>query len=172
MKINDRFIKLIKNRDSKAFEFIYNEFYDVLFYTSLKIVKSKNDALDVVQDVFYKLWEKADDLRANNHNSFVSWLITVTKNMSINKLKHNKRVVYDNELIMRSPDVMDNELIKYNDFIKLCSNLISEEDIDIIIYHAYYGKTFKEIALFFDKPISTISSKYYSSIEKIKEVLN
>jgi RNA polymerase sigma-70 factor (ECF subfamily) len=172
MKINDKIIKLIKNRDSKAFEFMYKEFYDVLFYTSLKIVKSKDDALDVVQDVFYKLWEKADDLRVNNHNSFVSWLITVTKNMSINKLKHNKRVVYDNELIMRSPDVMDNELIKYNDFIKLCSNLISEEDIDIIIYHAYYGNTFKEIALFFDKPISTISSKYYSSIEKIKEVLN
>lgn len=59
MKINDKFIKLIKNRDSKAFEFMYYEFYDVLFYTSLKIVKSKDDALDVVQDVFYKLWEKA-----------------------------------------------------------------------------------------------------------------
>src|SRR5690554_5625265 len=103
MKINEKFINLIKNRDSEAFELVYNEFFDVLFYTSFKIVKSKDDALDVAQDVFYKLWEKADELRSDNHGSFVSWLLTVIRNMSINRLNQNKRIVYDEEIVMQSP---------------------------------------------------------------------
>ncbi|HHX81257.1 MAG TPA: sigma-70 family RNA polymerase sigma factor [Acholeplasmataceae bacterium] len=171
MKINEKFINLIKNRDSEAFELVYNEFFDVLFYTSFKIVKSKDDALDVAQDVFYKLWEKADELRSDNHGSFVSWLLTVTRNMSINRLNQNKRIVYDEEIVMQSPSEKDDTLIKYNDFINLCSGLIPEEEIDIVIYHAYYGKTFKEISFILNKPTSTISSKFYSSIEKIREVL-
>jgi hypothetical protein len=31
MKINKKFINLIKHRDSEGFELVYNEFFDVLY---------------------------------------------------------------------------------------------------------------------------------------------
>ena len=46
--------------------------------------------------------------------------------------------------------------------------ILSEEEINIIIEHVIYDVSFKTLAKKYNKPISTISTKYYQAIQKYK----
>jgi len=60
-----------------------------LFRFSLRIVGNVAEAEDVVQEVFIKVWNKRSDLA--NYSNVEAWCMTLTKNLSIDKLRSKHR---------------------------------------------------------------------------------
>ncbi len=60
-----------------------------LFRFSLRIVGNVAEAEDVVQEVFIKVWKKRSDLA--NYSNVEAWCMTLTKNLSIDKLRSKHR---------------------------------------------------------------------------------
>lgn len=62
---------------------------DKLYRFALKMLKSEEEAKDVVQEVLIKVWKKGSEI--DQLNSVEAWCMTVTRNLSIDKLKskHN-----------------------------------------------------------------------------------
>lgn len=60
-----------------------------LFRFATRIVGSSDEAEDVVQDVFVKLWQQRDEL--NEVRNLEAWTMTLTKNMSLDKLRSKHR---------------------------------------------------------------------------------
>lgn len=67
------------------FEFIFKEHYNTLANYAYSILKSKQDAEDVVQDVFVKLWQNSPDVINTPQVKF--YLVTATKNNCISFLR-------------------------------------------------------------------------------------
>ncbi|MFT5164976.1 MAG: RNA polymerase sigma factor (sigma-70 family) [Saprospiraceae bacterium] len=62
-----------------------------LFRFSLRIVGNVAEAEDVVQEVFIKVWNKRSEVES--FNNLEAWCMTLTKNLSIDKLRSKHRRV-------------------------------------------------------------------------------
>jgi RNA polymerase sigma-70 factor, ECF subfamily len=74
--------------DQTAFELLFRYYYPGLVTFASQIVLSQEDAEEIVQDFFLRLWAKRNDIR--NSNSLKSYFFTSVKNSSLNFLKKEK----------------------------------------------------------------------------------
>jgi len=80
--------------DVKAFESVFEYYYQQLCSFTLKYLKDPDDAEEVVQDTFVKFWNKRKEI--NITSSLKSYLYQSVKNASLNRIQHLK-VVRDHE---------------------------------------------------------------------------
>jgi RNA polymerase sigma-70 factor (ECF subfamily) len=78
----------IKNGNKSALELIYKKYSSALYYYSKKIVQNRSVAKDIVQDIFFKLWESRDSIIIQT--SLSSYLYRMVYNNSLNYLKHQQ----------------------------------------------------------------------------------
>ncbi|NSL90858.1 RNA polymerase sigma factor [Chitinophaga solisilvae] len=75
----------IKSGDQKAFEACFNKHWHVLFTFAGKILKSEDDAKDVVQLVFISLWGRRERLQITG--SLQSYLLQAVRFQSLKRLR-------------------------------------------------------------------------------------
>jgi RNA polymerase sigma-70 factor (ECF subfamily) len=81
-------------RDERAFEQVFKKYFKELHSYACALVKDEAVAEGIVQNVFLRLWEKADSL--NYQNAPAPYLYRSVHNESMNHLKHRKvRLAYD-----------------------------------------------------------------------------
>ncbi|MEJ6389200.1 sigma-70 family RNA polymerase sigma factor [Gymnodinialimonas sp. 2307UL20-7] len=76
----------VQMRDRAAFSELYSATSAKLFGVCLRVLKDRALAEDVLQDVFVKIWNKADKYKVTG-NSPMTWLITVARNQAIDRLR-------------------------------------------------------------------------------------
>jgi RNA polymerase sigma-70 factor (ECF subfamily) len=103
------FVKLVRQNEH-AFEQVYRLYFPRLLSYSIKIVKDKNIAKDVVQNVFIKIWENPKVLDIENPDAFI---FKTVKNASLNFIRHLK--VIDN-LKIKVKERYEGEELYYIDF--------------------------------------------------------
>lgn len=81
-------IALMKKGRREAFNEIYDRYWLKLYVAAFKRLKSKDDAKDIVQDLFISLWMKRDTLTINS--SLSSYLFTAVKYKVINHIQANQ----------------------------------------------------------------------------------
>ena len=86
--IEKSLVELVIKGDQSAFENLYNIYADKLYYFALRFLKTKEDAENLTQEVFVKIWETRD--RLDPDYSFNAYLFTIAKNTIFNI--HRKRV--------------------------------------------------------------------------------
>lgn len=76
--IDRREVAKLKNDDFAAFDQLFGRYSQRIYHFAFGYLKSKEEAEEVVQDVFLKIWEKRYSLR--EELSFKSYLFTITFN--------------------------------------------------------------------------------------------
>lgn len=105
----------LQKGNERAFDIIFNEYYNSLTRFSFSFVKDQSKAEGIVQEVFIKLWEKRSCL-VNVDNLF-SYLMTMVRNQSIDHLRKEKSQmkVYKNITTEESVNTTE-EQISRNEF--------------------------------------------------------
>ena len=86
---------------AKQFGMIFTEYYSVVKYFAFMLLKSEEDAKDITQDVFTKLWTKPE-LWAEVPNP-TPYIYTLTKSTTLNFIKHKKiELAYQEKVIEKS----------------------------------------------------------------------
>lgn len=80
-------VSLMKQGNRHAFNEIYDRYWLKIFMTAAKRVRSRDDAKDLVQDLFFALWMKRDSLIINT--SLSSYLFAAIKYRVINYIESN-----------------------------------------------------------------------------------
>ena len=84
----ERLIEAAKNGDSAAFGEII-KLYEKLVYNSVRLkISSAEDALDVSQNVFIKLWRSIGSYRGDCR--FSTWVYKICQNACLDFLRHHK----------------------------------------------------------------------------------
>lgn len=79
-------LKALREGDEKAFEKIYLNYYKKTLYFITGLVKSEDDAKELTQEVFIKLWANRETL--DPERSVHSYMYTIARNAAFNFLKH------------------------------------------------------------------------------------
>jgi RNA polymerase sigma-70 factor, ECF subfamily len=89
MELNDtHFIELLAKRDESAFEKVFKDNFKKLQSYAITIVSDENVAEEMVQNVFFKLWDRVEKI--NIQSSIAAYLYRAVYNESCNYLKHQK----------------------------------------------------------------------------------
>lgn len=78
--IDENFVSKLRSGDECAFELLFDKYQKDVFRYAHSLIKSKEHAQEIAQDVFMKVWLKRETLKPEL--SFRSFLFTITKNMS------------------------------------------------------------------------------------------
>jgi RNA polymerase sigma-70 factor (ECF subfamily) len=75
--------------DQAAFRRLYMHFYKRLYHFALALVKTRESAEEIVEDVFVRIWQQRENIRAIKNLRV--YLYTATKNSSLNFLSQKAR---------------------------------------------------------------------------------
>jgi RNA polymerase sigma-70 factor, ECF subfamily len=158
---HDDLVILIKDRDQKAFAYLYDNYSKALFGVIFAIVADVEESEDVLQKTFLKIWENFDSYDISKGRLY-TWMLNIARNIGIDYMrsKHNK-----------------NKIQNVNQNVYTINNLVSEaESIDaiglkqvveslkseylILIELAYFkGYTQDEISKELDIPLGTVKTR-------------
>lgn len=114
---DDDLLLALQAGDKHAFEAIYNRYWQLLYQHARGMLKSEEEAKDVVQDVFTSLWTKIGE--SSIHPPLAAFLYTATRNRILNLLKHLKieskyadhvKKVIENPAVLPDAYVIEREL--------------------------------------------------------------
>ena len=165
-KVDNQVLENLKSTSRKkmenAFNIIFNEYKGLVYYVSLKILKSKSDTEDITNETFLQFYKNKSKIHYAKNIKY--YLLTTSKNLSSNLLEKNKK-----EELLQDREVIENDEKDYfKDYVEKFKDFLSEEEIDIVIYHILYGFSFKDIASIRKVSVNVISSKYRRIIQKIR----
>lgn len=78
----------LKNADRRAFTEIYNRYWALLFLHAKKMVKDDDEAMDIIQDTFVYLWNKADEITISS--SLSGYLYSSVRHRVLNIINRGK----------------------------------------------------------------------------------
>lgn len=160
----------IKHDNHLAFEELYKKYNNLIYRIAYSILKNKQDAEDIVQIVFTKIYSMDKEKLPNSNEA--SWLYSVTKNETINYLKNRKNNIdLDRIYEMEDDNKEINKIINADSFNRLISKL-NENEREIISLKILSNLSFEEIGKVLNVPTGTIKWRYYKSVHTLKLLLS
>lgn len=160
------FIEKFKNGDNDSFVNLMNCVKNDLYRVIFAIIQNEQNSLEVFQEVTYKAFLNLKRLKQSQF--FKTWITRIAINESRNFIKKNSKIVYLSEYDEQSK-IQDNETKL--DFEKAL-NTFDINTKSVLVMKLYLDYTFQEISKTLEKSESTIKSIYYTSLEKLKELLH
>ncbi|MDD3738408.1 MAG: RNA polymerase sigma factor [Lentimicrobiaceae bacterium] len=88
--MNDKeLIQKVVSGDMQAFKLLVERHQEMVFRVAIGFVHSKEDAEDLTQDIFIKVYDSLKTFRQDSE--FSTWLYRITVNYSINHIRKNKK---------------------------------------------------------------------------------
>lgn len=82
-------VERLHENEVAAFDTLYWKYHEVVYRNILKLVKEAVVAEDILQEVFIKLWEKRQEIKASQ--SVAGWLFVISFNLSVNYTRKKLR---------------------------------------------------------------------------------
>lgn len=163
----------LKRREKNAFEYLYNRYSNALYAAVISIVRNKETAGDILQEVFVKIWQNLDKYDPAKGRLF-TWMLNVARNASIDYTRsklykiHSRNTAIDESMGNSLNDSSFN--IDGVGITRFVSALPSEYRRVIIL--AYFkGYTQEEIAMAENMPIGTVKTRIRKGLSELKKIL-
>ncbi len=158
-------VKELQSRDlcvsQKAFNKIYEEYRFLVFYILLKMIKDRDASQDLLNEVFMNFYLKRGEIYNEKHLAF--YLAKSAKNRALNYLKEENRYTALNiEVSVNDPHD------DFKDFLANYKEILSEEEMTLLVYRFVYDLSFKEIAQIENQNFNTTKSQYFRIIGKLR----
>jgi RNA polymerase sigma factor (sigma-70 family) len=178
-KTDAELMRFIMEKHRPALEEMYDRYVKLVYSFAMKSTKEEQSARDIVQMVFTRLWttEKGYD---SNKGQFVSWLLTITRNITIDYLRKEKRheaIMMDQEHWDQIPSHLDNDpaeivsrkLVRQH--IQKAYQWLSENQVQLLQHLYFEGYSLSEIAQMKNEPLGTVKSRLHQTLKILRHHL-
>jgi len=166
--------------DVRAFEALYDRYCRLVYSIALRALNDPNSAEDVVQEAFFRLWERAGQFDGTR-GPFVAWLIGVARNRAIDERRRQSR-----RLRVEAPGIVEQDLLADDGSTDPClAGVIAEQreavrdalgtlpvEQRFVLQLAYFqGLTQQEIANTLGHPLGTVKTRIRLGMRKVRGAL-
>lgn len=152
----------------REYNIAVEEFSGRLFGFSLKYLQSSEDASDIVQDVFEKLWKNRKKVEVEKVKS---WLFTCAHNAMINFMKKRSRMTYSDEITSNEAADSDSDALEMKEIIEKTLNQLPPLQKSIILLRDLEGYNYKEIGEILELSEAQVKVYLFRARKKIKKQL-
>ena len=155
--------KLNSTWDIQFFEILMNRYKNRIYNFVLKYLSSAEDSEDITQDIFVKVYFKLSSFNPDK-GSFSTWIFTISRRTTINKLKERKmyNLTYELEEVNNTESQVENKELLY-----LGLKNIGDKYKKVLTMYYIEGFKYGEISNLLDISINTVKTR----IRRAKDLL-
>ena len=159
----------------QGFRLLVEKFKSPMYWHIRRMVVSHEDAEDVLQETFIKVFRYLDDFRYEC--SFSTWLYRIATNECIRFLNHRKEQTVSDEEIHEElmEKLMASEYVDYDNAmeVKFQQALLPLPEKQRLVFNLrYYDELkYEEISQITDTKVETLKANYHFAKEKIKKFM-
>lgn len=167
----------VAQRDRVAFKTLYDATSLKLFGIVLRILRRRDVAEDILQDVYIKIWDKAADYRGNR-GAVITWMATIARNRALDEARRAPPVIAADD-VPGFEDIAANvahplaDRERQEEYARLmrCLNQLEAEKRSMITLAYLEGLSREALAARFDKPVATVKTWLRRGLEAVKGCL-
>jgi RNA polymerase sigma-70 factor (ECF subfamily) len=169
-------LKAIAARDEAALAQLYDRYRAILFGLLMRILNNREEAEDVLQEVFLQVWRKAADFDENRGRPF-TWLVTLARSRGIDRLRtlaSRERVAeagareVSEEISDAATDALKSE---QRGLVSDALAKLPDEQKRPIMLAYFDGLTQSEIATRLGAPLGTVKTRMRTGMIRLRELL-
>ncbi|MDC9823261.1 sigma-70 family RNA polymerase sigma factor [Devosia sp. ZB163] len=163
-------------RDRAAFRDLYARTSAKLFGVTLRILKDRSEAEEALQEVYVKIWQRADRYVAGAYSP-ISWLVAVARNHALDILRARRPVSDDIEVAAEvadaGPDPEQSSIYRSERArIDGCLDTLEADKADCVRGAYLDGYSYEELATRQGVPLNTMRTWLRRSLIKLRECLS
>ncbi len=162
--------------DRAQFKALYERSSAKLFGIVLRILKNRQQAEDVLQDVYLKIWRKAD-MYDPGQGKALTWMAAIARNRAIDIVRStrvtqtldepgNEEALFE-QSVRRAEDVPPEDL----ETLRFCLGEMTEDVRRYVLLAYYDGYSREELAERFDAPVGTIKTRLRRGLTALRACL-
>lgn len=165
----------ICNGDKNAFESVFKKYYKHLCAYANQIVADLDISEEIVQEMFFQLWQKRDSLSIET--SLKSYLFRAIHNNCLNYIKHNKvKQAYSQQILYENNDSLDNHYLidDSKELLGLIGKAVEKlppERKKVFIMIRYEDRKYKEVAEILGISVKTVENQMGKAMKFLREEL-
>jgi RNA polymerase sigma-70 factor (ECF subfamily) len=179
MDVNEaQLISRCQQGDQDALKEIFNQYHKKVYRIAHGVVRQREEALDIVQEVFIKLFRSIHQFRGKS--KFYTYLYRMTMNTSIDHTRKMKKVpplsIDEEEGFQLSDDaerrpdrILDHKELEEK--VKWAMDQLSPDQKAALIFREVEGLSYQEIAEATGSSIGTVMSRLHYGRKKVQELL-
>ncbi len=165
------------NGDTRAFATLVDRYKHMVFTLAMKMLKNNEEAEEVSQDVFIKVYTALQTFKGDS--KFSTWLYKIAYYQSLDYLKKQKRNIntssIDSDVEYHLPSIENTlDAFEVNDRKKAIKSAIDQlppDDAVVITLHYFEELSLKEIAKIMDIEANTVKVRLFRSRKRLAVLL-
>lgn len=171
----------IANGDASALEVLYDRYVRQCFGLALRMVENSSLAEEVVQEVFFKLWQQPGSYSVQK-GKFISWLLSLVHHRCIDELRRRSRteVPLDDPVTGSlldtapdpEPDPADQVVVmEQQREVRSALEQITPNQRQILELAYFRGLSQSEIATRLNQPLGTVKTRMRQGLKNLRSIL-
>jgi len=156
-----------------AYRYLIQQYQERLYWHIRKIVLRHEDADDLVQEVFIKVFKNIDKFKGES--SIYSWMYRIATNESLTFLKKDAKMkklpfeeyMFDKACALQSDILYDGDQIQL--MLQKALARLPEQQRLIFTMKYLEDLTYKEMSALLDKSQGGLKANYFHAVSKIKD---
>lgn len=152
----------------REYNIAVNDYSGRLYGFALKYLQNTDDASDIVQDVFEKLWKNRKKVEIEKVKS---WLFTCAHNAMINYIKKKSRMTYSDQITSNETQESHSKAYEMKEVIEKTLSQLPPVQKSIILLRDLEGYNYKEIGEILELSEAQVKVYLFRARNKIKKQL-
>ncbi|MEL1253945.1 sigma-70 family RNA polymerase sigma factor [Flavobacterium sp. DGU38] len=176
--LNDQhYIDRILQGETSSFAVLVDRYKDMIFTLALKMVKNREEAEEVAQDTFIKIYNSLAKFKGDS--KFSTWIYKIAYNTCLDRLKKNKKEdlnISIDEFSAHLIKTMDNALSALEEkerkqTIQNSLNLLPSEEKFLLTLFYFEDQSLEEIGKIMNINANNVKVKLFRSRQKLAVIL-
>lgn len=168
-------IRRCRAGDKNAFGLLVRRYMQRAYYLARTFTGSHDDALDLSQEAFVRLWRSFGKLEPGK--DFFPYFYAILRNLCLNSVRDGKKRAMPFSFTLHGGEIPGaasvlpatiEEQSELPGMIEKAFKEIPAEDREIILLRDVHGYSYKEIAILLSIPIGTVMSRLYTARSRFR----
>jgi RNA polymerase sigma-70 factor (ECF subfamily) len=162
----------VRTRDHHAMTDLFDRYSRMVYSVALRVLKDPGQAEDVMQDVFFNLWENPKSF-VSGRGSLGGWLLVVARNRSIDALRRRKPSDSVDDVVLPAKTNLAAEAERNAIMEKVRAVMIGlPPDQQKSLQLAFFdGLSHSEIAVRTGDPLGTIKTRIRNALISVRKAI-
>lgn len=169
---DDRLLDRVRARDQQAMTDLFDRYGRMVYSVALRVLKDPGNAEDVMQDVFFNLWENP---RAyiSTRGSLGAWLLVVARNRSIDALRRRKPSESVDEVVLPAKTNLASEAETNTlmEKVRVVMSALPPDQQKSLQLAFFEGLSHSEIAAHTGDPLGTVKTRIRTALISVRKAI-